>query len=148
MGRITLELAQGLHQPSLTAGYRLLITRLLVNVCLRTRHGWTPARKAVLDTGAAVSLLPKSVWRDAAATLLVPVRAAGVVNRPECTIAATLATVDCTLLHETDRIGPLTIHALLADSDRVPYLLGVCGILDRAALTVDLRKPTAMLETS
>lgn len=146
MGRITLEIARSLHQPSLASGYALPVFRFLVDFSVRTSSGWTPAHKAVIDTGATVSLLPRSVWHDAAFRAIVPLITAGVVNRPECTISATLATIECALMHGAERFGPLTIHALLADTDRVPLLLGTSGILDRLRLFTDLLGNTAFLE--
>src|SRR5580765_2861936 len=110
MPRLALEIARALHQPSMASGHPLPVARLFANLSLRTQTGWTPAHRAVIDTGATVSLLPRTVWRNAVFEAIVPVRTAGVVNRPECTIAATLATVDCVLLRESERMGPLTMH--------------------------------------
>jgi hypothetical protein len=58
----------------------------------------------------------------------------GVVARPECAIQAQLATVEVLLLDGRDSIGPLLIHAMLADSNDVPLLLGAQGCLDRLKL--------------
>ena len=147
MNRLILELARTLHRPSLASGYSLPIVRVLANVSLQSTEGWTTVRKAIIDTGAAVSLIPNDVWRRAKFDPIVKVRTAGVVNRPECTIPATLASVNCLLLHGPDRIGPLPIHALLADSDRVPLLLGVSGILDRLRVVIDISNGHAVLES-
>lgn len=146
MARIDLEIARTLHQPSLASGYSLPVARLLTSMSLRTSDGWTPAHRAVIDTGATVSLLPRSAWVHADFRTIVSVRTAGVVNRPECMISATLATVQCVLLQEHERVGPLTIHALLADSDRVPLLLGMSGALDELRLVIDLPQGSASLE--
>ena len=77
---------------------------------------------------------------------IVPVRTAGVVNRPECTVQATLAKVKCVILHGQDHVGPLSIHALLAESDRVPLLLGVSGILEQVRLLLHIPANSAFLE--
>jgi hypothetical protein len=76
----------------------------------------------------------------------VAVRATGVASRPECTIPATLATVECVLMNGRDRLGPLTIHAMPADTDRVARLLGMPVILDRLRLFTDLSADIAFLE--
>jgi len=120
--------------------------RLLVDVSLQGTAGWSKPHKAAVDTGAAVSLVPRPVWRHAPFVPIVQVQASGVVNRPECWIPATLATLTCSVIRGSDRIGPLNIHAMLADSDNVPLLLGMSGVLDRVRLSVEVLAGRASIE--
>ena len=108
--------------------------------------GWLAPRKAVVDTGAPVSLVPRYAWHSASFTPLASVRAAGVVNRPECTIPATLATLTCVLTSGADSSAPLVIHAMLADSDRVPFLLGMSGLLDSFPTAFNIPAGSAYVE--
>lgn len=146
MNRIALELLSIRHRASLDAGYSLPTTRLLASVSFQRPSGWTPPCKGIVDTGTGVSLIPKDVWQGTAFQTITKLTASGIVNRPECSIPATLAMMACVLSSPTNRIGPLNMHALLADSDQVPLLLGVSGILERLRLVVDIPHRDAALE--
>lgn len=147
MTRLNLHVLSGPHRASLAIGYRLDAVRLLTQLSLRTSSSRTSFSPVIVDTGAAVSLLPSDVWRGAAFQSIGRIRLSGVVAHPACQVEANLAQVDCFLSDGTAKIGPLTIHACLADSDRVPALLGVSGILDQVRLVVDLSQRTAFIES-
>src|SRR5262245_30778840 len=98
-------------------------------MALSTHSGWAPFERAIVDIGALVSLIPRDVWKGIQFTGIAKVEATGVINRPECRVPAELATVEYMISDGRARIGPLRMHAMLADSDRVPLLLGMSGCL-------------------
>lgn len=74
------------------------------------------------------------------------VEVGGVAGRDECRISATLAEVMCVLSDGVQSIGPARMHAYLADSDRVPALLGMSGLLEQSVLHVDIPNNQAMIQ--
>jgi len=45
-----------------------------------------------------------------------------------------------------DSIGPLLIHAYLAESDQAPTLLGIADVLEENAMWVNIRGNSAFIE--
>jgi hypothetical protein len=138
--RIALDILCAPHAPAARIGYVLNATRLVAHVSFKNAGGWTPYRQGVVDTGAAASLLPAEVWHDAQYELIGSTRVGGINARDECRIPAQLALVDCALSDGNDVIGPLAIHAYLAESNEVPLLLGVCDLLETGVLSIAIRQ--------
>lgn len=120
--------------------------RLIAHVCFGTSTDWSPYRPGIIDTGAAVSLLPLQIWKDIEYDVIGTVRVGGIVGRDECRIPAQLARVTCALSDGSNVGGPLTIHAYLAESNEVPLLLGVSDLIERGHLSAELKKGRAFLE--
>lgn len=99
-----------------------------------------------MDTGAAVSLFPADVWQPAQFRPLGTTLVGGISARAECRIPATLAMVECVLSDGAALVGPVSIPAYLADSDEVPVLIGMSGLIERGILPVDVTANPASLE--
>ena len=119
---------------------------MVAHFSLKGANGWGPYRLGVIDTGAAVSLFPEDVWRDTEYHVIGTVRVGGIVPRDECRIPAKLATVSCALSDGVQVIGPMTIHAYLAESDEVPLLLGISDLIEGGALDVAIQRNRATFE--
>jgi len=146
MKRVQLDIVRGPHPASVDAGHAVDTSRLFVDLSLAAENGWTSFQALVVDTGAAVSLLPRRLWEHATFTTRGRAKIGGLTRRPECLIDATLAEVDCLISDGAVVIGPLRTPAYLADSDEVASLLGFAGILDRLVLHVDAAGKNAHLE--
>ncbi|MBK8267773.1 MAG: hypothetical protein IPK83_05490 [Planctomycetes bacterium] len=109
-------------------------------------HGWTPYRPGIIDTGAAITLLPKEAWLDTDHQVIGDVLIGGVNAKPECRIRAKFATLDCILSDGRERLGPQTIHAYLAESNEVPLLIGISGLIESGVLMLELKKDVACFE--
>lgn len=99
-----------------------------------------------MDTGATLSLFPFRIWRGADYQIIGGVRVGGVVPLDQCRVPAKLARISCALSDGTTLIGPLSIHAFLAESDDVPLLLGVSDLIETGTLLVSLNKSQATFE--
>lgn len=146
MSRVRLEIQRHEHEVSRQANLSLTAVRVFADVALAGTSGSDPRFRAIVDTGAPVTLLPKRMWRNAAHVALGRVRVGGISKREECRIPAMLAELDCSLLDGATRIGPLRFHAFLADSDNVPALLGMSGLLEKFRIVVDVTGNEAYLE--
>jgi hypothetical protein len=146
MAQIKLMIARSIHAPSAAIGCPLTAIRLMAGVSLRHASGWTRYVRGVVDTGAAVSLFPAHVWRTAAVQVLGSVRVGGIVARDECRTPARLAVAECLLTDGLASTGPVRVHAYLADSNQVPSLIGVSGLIERGVLHSDVSTENAYLQ--
>jgi hypothetical protein len=146
MARISLEIFRAPHPASIAMGYQLTAVRLLSDISLRSALGWGKFHPAVVDTGTPVSMLPRRIWRGAEFTPIGTTMAGGILARDECRISVTLAKVSCILTDGRASIGPLCMHASLADSDEAPTLLGIADVLEQHILSVNIGGEQADLE--
>lgn len=149
MTQIQLAIVRKLHQPSLAAGQRIMATRIIAKLGF-WKNGSCPSidSVAIVDTGAPLSLIPASMWRDIDRQILGSVMAGGVAEKPECKFPADLAIVHLALSDGRASLGPFRVHALLAHNDKVPALLGFADVLEHLRITIDLSRDLALLESS
>lgn len=145
MPTIQLSILRGHHSPALAINQRIAATRLAANVTLATKSGWTAFQPGLIDTGAPVSVFPPTIWEQAKFSELGRVRIGGIARREECRIPAILARVTCALSDGAQTLGPIRMHAYLAEADDAPTIIGVLGFLERGLLRVALERNTAAL---
>lgn len=148
MPRVNLEILRGPYQPALAGGIQLDSCRLLTDLSLRCPSGWTPFRPGVIDTGAPLSLFPRRVWQSAETRPLGRLRVGGIARKPECMFDVTLAVVVLAIRDQVSQLGPIDAHALLSDSDDVPTLLGMRGVITDLILHTNVSDGIAYLETT
>ncbi len=146
MARVNLEILRGPYRPALAGGFQVESCRLLTDLSLRCDAGWTAFRPAIIDTGAPVSLFPRRVWQSAAVRRMGRVRVGGLTRQPECMFDVTLAVVVLAIRDQFNEIEPIEAHALLADTDDVPTLLGMRGVLSDLILHTNLAHSEAYVE--
>lgn len=120
--------------------------RLATRISFRGESGWTDFQIAIVDTGAPISLLPRSIWQSIDRRVLATVRVGGLADKPENRIGADLAMIRCVLSDGQSTIGPYEMTALLAHTDTAPALLGLSGVLESTDLFISLRRDDAYLE--
>lgn len=148
MPRVALEILRGKYEPALSDGLDVPSCRLLTDLSLRSDKGWLPFRPAVIDTGAPLSLLPRNVWHGAHIRDEGSFAVNGIIRKPACKLEVVLATVTVVIRDPVNQIGPIQIQALLSESNDVPTLLGMRGILDQLILHTDVTSDYAYLEAS
>jgi len=145
VAKIDLAIRRGYHAPAIAVGHRLSAIRLTANISVATDAGWTLFERAVIDTGAPVSVFPPSIWKQSRYTPLGHVRIGGLARREECLVPAILAEIDCILSDGQRSLGPLRMHAYLAEIENAPRLIGMLGFLERGILRVELSRNRAFL---
>jgi len=103
------------------------------------------SREAIVDTGAHTSVLPLTLWQRFAVEIdEKDVTVGGINDRPECQIPASLGKVKCFLTDETGQVSPeLDIPCFLAETDRVPLILGFANLLSRFKICFDYENKEA-----
>ncbi len=144
--RISLEIQRTLDLEVSRGGRRLFLNRLLARVQFRQRSGWSDYHMAIVDTGAPYSLIPLSLWPSLQAQRVCELPLRGVVPGHSAQLDAVLAKVKCQLLDAKHYSRPVSLWAMLADTDQVPLILGWAGCLDRATLSVNAPRRLAWLD--
>lgn len=145
MPRIDLLVTREFHAPALAIGHRLVAVRMFADLTVATSEGWSRYRRAVVDTGAPVSMFPPAIWRQARYRALGRVRIGGIARREECRIPAILAEIECMLSDGERSLGPFRMYACLAEVEDAPTLVGISGFTERGVLRADTAKDRAFL---
>jgi hypothetical protein len=145
---IELSIVRGRHAPTAEIGASITAIILMAHISLATDSGWGAFHPAIVDTGAPVSFFPMSVWRSVRFRPLGKVRISGLSRKQECQIPAVLAEVSCALSDGRKSIGPVTMHAYLAETEMAPSLIGMLGFLEKGVLRVDVAGNRASLRLS
>ena len=115
------------------SGYKLI--RLLGRITLKTSTGFTTPRRAIIDTGAHISVLPLSIWRLLDLEIIGSSKLRGIIPKEECEVDVSVGIVKCLLLDEEgNQTNEMKVHSLLALTDAVPILIGFKDLLDRFML--------------
>jgi hypothetical protein len=141
MGVVELDLEAFEH------GLKIFSFRVWIRTQFKSPSGWTPVLRALVDTGAPFSVLPKSLWTaiDSEGGFATHLR--GLVPLRSAVLNARLSQVACLVSDLKTSAPPLSFWALLADGE-VPLVLGCAGFLDRAKLVLDAAHERAHLEFS
>lgn len=126
-------------------GYRVI--RLLALTTFRGHDRWSVPKPAIVDTGAHISLIPRSLWRELPVRIIDTHYVRGVIPRKECSLPVRIGEVDCMVIdEEMNSLGPHRMTAFLADADDVPLLLGFRDMLASVRLVADHGTGEAFLE--
>ena len=144
--RITLEIRRTLDLEVSRSRIHPFLHRVLVRIRFQQPRGWSEPHPAILDTGAPYSLIPSTVWPLLRLRRVCDSSVQGIVPGLDVRLETVFAGVTAQLLDARRASPPLKLWATLADSDRVPLILGWAGCLDRAKLVVNAPRHSAWLE--
>jgi len=125
--------------------YKLI--RLLGRIALKTSNGFTTPKKAIIDTGAHISVLPLNIWRLLDLEIIGTSKLRGIVPKEECELDVSVGIVKCIIMDKEDnKTSEVEVHSLLALTDNVPILIGFKDLLDRFMIHSDYPRKEAWLE--
>jgi predicted aspartyl protease len=119
------------------------VIRLFASVQFKNPTDWSKAYRAIVDTGAPISLLPAFVWKKLDRVELADHHVGGVGG---ARLPVKVAKVTCFLEDGRNRTKEMEIHAFLAQTDDVPLILGFKDLLARLVLHCDYRRQIAFVE--
>lgn len=123
------------------------IIRLKAWVQFKAPNGWTDPYRAIVDTGAPISLIPFSLWNASQHRNLADHSVRGIVPKPDCSLPIKVGELICKLVdpegHETKE---LSIKAYFAPGDDVLLILGFKDVLGRCPLHFDFAQDQAYIE--
>jgi hypothetical protein len=122
------------------------IVRLRSYVQFEKRTGEISIHDAIVDTGAFISLIPFSIWREVEVDRLVNHRVEGLIAKSECSIPVIIGKIGLRLVDEEEQTEKIDIHAYLALTDEIPLILGFKDFLSSFKVCFDYKENSAWLE--
>lgn len=121
-----------------------LFTRIFCSVVYETESDYI-IQKALVDTGAIVSLLPKRIWERLKMDFIGEHTVKGIVKRQECVLPVKIGTLNCKLIDDQNETPWFSILAYCVDSDDVPVILGMKDALEKFKIEIDAKTETGYL---
>jgi len=122
------------------------IVRLRCYVQFEKRTGEISVHDAIVDTGAFISLIPFSIWKDVEMDRFADHRVGGLIQKPECSIPVIIGKIALRLVDEEHQTEKIDIHAYLALTDEIPLILGFKDLLASFKVCFDYKDHSAWLE--
>jgi hypothetical protein len=117
------------------------VVRLIARVSFRTPEGgWTELRRALIDTGSPISVIPRSIWQNAAHAFLT---GETTIDIGGMTVSGRLGLVTL-CLQDAHTLSPfLRVKAHLIWEDTLPLILGFSDVLTEVTLVSDFHADLA-----
>ena len=122
------------------------IVRLRCYVQFEKRTGEISIYDAIVDTGAFISLIPFSIWKDVEVDRLADHRVEGLIPKTECSIPVIIGKIGLMLVDEEYQTEKIDTHAYLALTDEIPLILGFKDLLSSFKVCFDYKENSAWLE--
>jgi len=123
------------------------IVRLRCTVQFEKRNHEFSIQDSILDTGAFISLIPFSIWKDVEVERLADYYVKGVVPKEECSIPVIIGRINLRLMDEETQSKEIRVHAYLALTDEVPLIIGFKDLLDQCAVHFDYQSKEGYVES-
>ena len=101
---------------------------------------------AIVDTGAFISLIPRSIRENVCHEKIARHTVKGIVPKKECSIDVIIGRIKLRLIDEENESDEIEIYAYLALTDEVPLIIGFKDLLTKFKLCIDFQKDTAFVE--
>jgi len=122
------------------------IVRLRCYVQFEKRTGEIGIHDAIVDTGAFISLIPFSIWKDVEVDRFVDHRVEGLIQKPECSIPVIIGKIGLRLVDEEHQTEKIDVHTYLALTDEIPLILGFKDLLASFKVCFDYKENSGWLE--
>ena len=122
------------------------IVRLRCYVQFEKRAGGIGIHDAIVDTGAFISLIPFSIWKEVEVDRVADHRVGGLIPNPECSIPVIIGRIGLRLVDEERQTEKIDVYAYLALTDEIPLILGFKDLLAPFRVCFDYKENSAWLE--
>lgn len=123
------------------------IVRLKTLVMFKHVDGDVEIRDGIVDTGAYVTLIPQSIWKNLEIEKITEHEIMGLSIKPECAIPVIIGKTCCSLIDENGgTTGELNFHSYLALTDKVPLIIGFKDLLSKFNVCFNYEKGEAYIE--
>ncbi len=123
------------------------LIRLKSGIKFKIKTGFLKNYSAIIDTGAHISVFPKSIWQKLEYEIVGDAQLHGIVKKENCSIPVSVGKIKYSL---TDQYGNETeeksVLAFLAHTDKVPIMLGFKGVLEKLRIYFNFQNNIAYAE--
>lgn len=133
---------------ALQDGILIEIFRIIANIKFLKGKEWASAFKAIVDTGAPMTLIPKFIWEQIEFKILSPKEYGILGISPPGTekISTKLVCVTAAFADAQNVSPPVPLRCRLLPDNSIPLVIGFLDFLDRYKLVLDYKNNTAYLE--
>ncbi len=118
-----------------------LFNRVFALVAYKKKDKFFFIRRTIVDTGAVVSLLPKTIWEQLDIEFLGSHHVKGIVKKKECIVPVKIGLAKTKLLDEQNNQTPsFTSLVYCADSNEVPIVFGMKDALDKFKIEINAKQ--------
>ncbi|MEE9151490.1 MAG: hypothetical protein V3U20_06635 [Thermoplasmata archaeon] len=121
------------------------LIRVFSLVKFMRREGWSETYRALIDTGAHTSVIPKYIWRSSEHKIMGAYEVHGLVPNEECKMDVKIGTLRVVLLDENGNQTEEEITAFFAERDDIPLILGFKDLLENYELNIMPKDETGFL---
>ena len=125
-------------------GINIVRLRCYVQFEKRTRE--ISIHDAIVDTGAFISLIPFSIWKDVEVDRFADHHVEGLIQKPDCSIPVIIGKIGLKLVDEEHQTEKIDVHSYLALTDEIPLILGFKDLLASFKVCFDYKENSAWLE--
>ncbi|MGH7597423.1 MAG: hypothetical protein ACREOI_13805 [bacterium] len=129
----------------LSAGLKVRLVRLLVNVCFKTTSGWTAPYEAIVDTGNPITVIPQKIRQQISSQILYPNKV-DLLEIGQGSVRGQLASVVISFQDPQTTSPLLQAKAYLLDDDSAPLSIGFEDGLTELRLVSDYPQQQAYFE--
>lgn len=123
------------------------LIRLKSGIQFKIKNGLLKKYSALVDTGAHISIFPRSIWQKLEYELVGESHLHGIVRSENCSIPVSVGKIKYSL---TDRYGNETEEksalAFLAHTDKVPIILGFKEVIEKLRIYFNFQNNMAYAE--
>ena len=114
----------------------LPIIRLIGAIEFKRENEWSKPYDVIIDTGSPVSVFPESIHEKCDMKILHHTRISGLVPDDKCSLPVKLVTLTFRLRDEVKVTKSMQMKAYLAETNKIPLILGFADILEKYDLSV------------
>ena len=118
-----------------------VFTRIFAFVGYKKKDGNFFIRRAIVDTGAVVSLLPIAIWKQLDIKFIGYHTIKGIVKKQSCSLQVKIGFIETKLIDESSNETPVfTSLVYCADSNEVPIIFGLKDVLDKFKIEINIKQ--------
>ena len=107
----------------LSAGLKVRLVRMFVNVRFKTVGGWTAPYEAIVDTGNPITIIPQKIHQQLSSQILYP-RKVDLLGIGQGSVRGLLANVIMSFHDPQTTSPPMQAKTYLLDDDSAPLIVG------------------------
>jgi hypothetical protein len=123
------------------------VIRIQGRIRFKTEEGYGEPEKAIIDTGAPISLIPFDMWRHMEIEYIGEDYLRGVVPNEKCYLPADVGRIKAVLTDKNENTSDeLIFLAYLSFTNKIPLIIGIMELMEKGILCLDFKNRNGYIE--